>query len=270
MGTTHCKGANCSIFEFNQFAFEATFPRYECSLKRGPGEELGLVVADMEDGALVICALGEGLIESWNTLNPEQPVRRGDHIVKVNGVEDKSSMISAFHHTVGELSMQLRRQDAYRIVVSRKRGACLGLKLAEPSGDALTVYAVTKGSPLDTWNSQRPQELQVRKGDRIVEVNGIKGEAKVMCEEFQRSDDLELEICRRARWLLDRFGHATSTGSGSPCPICLLPLRPANNIIQLPCMHEFCTPCLESWLHEKNSCPVCRTPLGGGDFPWCR
>ncbi|DBA84123.1 TPA: hypothetical protein ACH3X1_006599 [Trebouxia sp. C0004] len=35
--------------------------------------------------------------------------------------------------------------------------------------------------------------------------------------------------------------------------------------LSLACGHTFCEECISRWLHDKNSCPVCRKPLTGDD-----
>ena len=42
------------------------------------------------------------------------------------------------------------------------------------------------------------------------------------------------------------------------CPICLSTL---SNIYTTDCGHQFCRPCIFSWMYQAESCPVCRDLL---------
>ncbi|CAJ0577429.1 unnamed protein product, partial [Mesorhabditis spiculigera] len=49
------------------------------------------------------------------------------------------------------------------------------------------------------------------------------------------------------------------------CSICLSDMK---NPIKLICSHIFCEECVETWLEEKHTCPMCRTTLDKEDKSW--
>ncbi len=53
---------------------------------------------------------------------------------------------------------------------------------------------------------------------------------------------------------------ATRADGAQQCNVCLERFRPgATSVATLPCMHAFCTACLEPWLlSQAATCPVCR------------
>ena len=42
------------------------------------------------------------------------------------------------------------------------------------------------------------------------------------------------------------------------CPICLEDMEPGSEVRTLPCEHFYHAACVEGWLKQKSSCPVCR------------
>jgi len=83
----------------------------------------------------------------------------------------------------------------FAIVLDKKKGNHrLGIDVDIAHGSALLVDAV-KGGLVKEWNKQHPQ-LQVRKGDCIVEVNGITGDAQTVLKECQNSQRLNMRVLR--------------------------------------------------------------------------
>lgn len=72
--------------------------------------------------------------------------------------------------------------------------------------------------------------------------------------------------------------RATKNKGGLPedCPVCLEPFADEDGVRVVPaCGHLYHTPCIDRWLDEHNSCPVCRCAVvcfyaadgGGRDAP---
>ena len=53
-------------------------------------------------------------------------------------------------------------------------------------------------------------------------------------------------------------------GKESDCYICLEKCKDGAESVQLPCKHAFDRPCIENWLRENDTCPVCRIKLDPG------
>jgi hypothetical protein len=47
------------------------------------------------------------------------------------------------------------------------------------------------------------------------------------------------------------------------CSICLAPYEPGDVVRTVLCMHQFHRDCIDSWLRNKNECPVCKCPGTG-------
>uniref|UniRef100_A0A8D1Z780 RING-type E3 ubiquitin transferase n=1 Tax=Sus scrofa TaxID=9823 RepID=A0A8D1Z780_PIG len=47
------------------------------------------------------------------------------------------------------------------------------------------------------------------------------------------------------------------------CSVCISDYVTGNKLRQLPCMHEFHIHCIDRWLSENCTCPICRQPVLG-------
>ena len=56
--------------------------------------------------------------------------------------------------------------------------------------------------------------------------------------------------------------------SETECPICLKRLEQDDEVMRLPCSHEFHSDCLTAWLDKAGSCPLCRRSLPTDDPDW--
>ena len=56
------------------------------------------------------------------------------------------------------------------------------------------------------------------------------------------------------------MSESETTNNSPQCPICLEALLP-NTEKTTTCSHKFCTSCLDKWLAENHTCPMCRTEL---------
>ncbi|GMJ00795.1 BCA2 zinc finger ATL 6 [Hibiscus trionum] len=48
------------------------------------------------------------------------------------------------------------------------------------------------------------------------------------------------------------------TGADENCTICLEELEVGSEVSRMPCRHRFHAHCIETWLKQRHSCPICR------------
>ncbi|XP_048867060.1 E3 ubiquitin-protein ligase RNF6 [Brienomyrus brachyistius] len=48
---------------------------------------------------------------------------------------------------------------------------------------------------------------------------------------------------------------------GRACSVCISEYAQGNKLRRLPCAHEFHVHCIDRWLSENNTCPICRQPV---------
>ncbi|KAM6178812.1 E3 ubiquitin-protein ligase RNF6 [Rhynchocyon petersi] len=60
------------------------------------------------------------------------------------------------------------------------------------------------------------------------------------------------------------YEHSGVDGElGKICSVCISDYVTGNKLRQLPCMHEFHIHCIDRWLSENCTCPICRQPVLG-------
>lgn len=58
------------------------------------------------------------------------------------------------------------------------------------------------------------------------------------------------------------YGQASLEGEmGRACSVCINEYSQGNKLRRLPCSHEFHIHCIDRWLSENNTCPICRQPI---------
>lgn len=58
------------------------------------------------------------------------------------------------------------------------------------------------------------------------------------------------------------YGQASLEGElGRACSVCINEYAQGNKLRRLPCAHEFHIHCIDRWLSENNTCPICRQPI---------
>lgn len=58
------------------------------------------------------------------------------------------------------------------------------------------------------------------------------------------------------------YGQASlEAEAGRACSVCINEYAQGNKLRRLPCAHEFHIHCIDRWLSENNTCPICRQPI---------
>jgi len=186
----------------------------------------------------------------------------------------------------------------FMVNVTKVDGTMIGLRLSA-DGSNLRITRVSNDGLIANWNEANPSK-QVRRDDRVVEVNGTRGDARTMLRVCTSCPNLELvvrptaEIEQRLRtmqycnlsrddfeflcWLDEAIPTKTgmhrrfvaqlprtmapSRGAVDTCAICLTDCDDEGGVTQLPCRHRFCTKCIMQWLTDcRVQCPLCNTSV---------
>lgn len=94
------------------------------------------------------------------------------------------------HKTAQRVVRQSPSIMEYEIILDKADGAALGVQTYED----YVIESITKGL-VETWNTQNPS-CKVREGDRIVEVNGVRGDIPKMRTECHKSKSLRVKLLR--------------------------------------------------------------------------
>mmetsp|Transcript_13774 Transcript_13774/g.39660 ORF Transcript_13774/g.39660 Transcript_13774/m.39660 type:complete len:144 (-) Transcript_13774:29-460(-) len=93
--------------------------------------------------------------------------------------------------------------DVFYINIDKSAGAKLGIDVDPSDGVTLLVDEVTGGLVGD-WNQAHP-DMKVMKGDRVVEVNGHKGDVSLLVAECKQDQKMSMGVkkCSPERALTD-------------------------------------------------------------------
>mmetsp|Transcript_35878 Transcript_35878/g.102487 ORF Transcript_35878/g.102487 Transcript_35878/m.102487 type:complete len:247 (+) Transcript_35878:82-822(+) len=170
-------------------------------LERGHHEAIGLDVDRIDRASAVVVAVRAGAVSAWNERNPGAEIRPGDRIVEVNGVQGDIQRIISKLQVVSRCRLVLQRPVELDIVIPKPDcSASLGLELSYVrSGTSLLITSVGDGL-VRAWNKAN-KNSQVRAHDRIVAVNGVRGQPEELLQEGQDASILRLTIAQYgSRW----------------------------------------------------------------------
>jgi len=145
--------------------------------------------------ALVLSKLKDGPAAEWNETHTDCQMRVGDCIVRVNDVEGDVEALVDELVSSNRLRMVIRRSSEFQVKVN-KGGGELGICVMDGSVKLhMLKISGTRPGVLEQWGRLHPDQA-VRKGDCLLEVNGIRDDPKRILEELAQSDDLEITVCR--------------------------------------------------------------------------
>lgn len=169
----------------------------------------------------------------------------------------------------GRLGNDLPRPQRFSITVRKEPGAVLGIQVTV-GRHGVTVTSVNEGI-IREWN-ERNARHQVRPGDRIVFVNGVRREDMVF--ELAKEGTLYIVLQRGYSKANGRNTMPPSLVENLPCfeyceglnkfkkyeacGICLEDWAPGSQAMELPCKHLFHPDCASPWLTKHSAlCPLC-------------
>jgi len=151
---------------------------------------LGIDVASLEVGKLLISRIKVGPLLMWNKHHPEQGIYAGDRIKQVNGEEGTAEELIKLIKSLRSLRLTIVR--LYEFKVSVVRDGKLGMDVAQYA-NSLRILNVGAG-PFQAWNSRCACDVDVRAGDHLIEVNGIRGTCIELLDAIQAIAQGTLEV----------------------------------------------------------------------------
>lgn len=165
--------------------------------KESPDTFLAIDVDSSDGFTLLVRRINEGLVTGWNRTVGDATqcdVRMYDRILEVNGMRGDSQDLLMALRTGATIEMVVRRPTLYRLALTKGfSGEPLGLVIDGVDGVNLLVEHLNEHGVFADWNRNHWQQ-PIRRSDRIVEVNGVRGSAKKLLEAIHRDDHLELSL----------------------------------------------------------------------------
>jgi len=149
--------------------------------------------------ALGIKSLEEGLVQRHNESAPgHQQILPGHFVTAINHcANDKDLMIKEM---LSAKSLTLSVAPRMTFHATLVKNPDLGLNLGHfPGGAVLLVQELFQGGACTAHNAKAPFDHQIRTGDLIEEVNGLKGDASAMMQEVKAKVELSVIVARPCR-----------------------------------------------------------------------
>jgi hypothetical protein len=175
---------------------------------------------------------------------------------------------------------------AFHVELLKTEGTPLGVLLKQVGTDVVIISVATSGAIKD-WNEKNPS-MEVRPGDRITAVNGVKEGYYQMAAELWKVGQIGFDVKRdlsrvfqiartKSRTFLvehaatgghlplccpvDQFPHASAGElDATECAICFDDYdSPNTRVVVLPCKHSYHPVCAARWFCQgSRKCPLCK------------
>jgi hypothetical protein len=166
---------------------------YTVEVERTENNPVGLECVVTKSDELCVMSIELGPFLDWNMMHAKSTqIWEGDRIVEVNNIKQNSQAMLSSISVDCILSITFRRRSEFEVKIS-KNGEPLAIDInCKMSREGLQVNKVHEGL-ISAWNEANPTR-QILEKDRIVEVNGLRGEPKILLETVKASSDLTLKM----------------------------------------------------------------------------
>jgi len=168
-----------------------------------------------------------------------------------------------FHQSItipaNHLLISIINPSNMRVQVSRQHLG-LGVNPNGPLGDRLSPRDYASDS-FDEMQYEQLLSLAERLGD--VKQQGLTKSQIDKLESYYYSSDTEEEKMNIESQ--EKLNEKKEDESKKMCVICISEWKNNQHIRKLPCKHEFHSKCIDKWLKQKRSCPICRGEVNCGD-----
>lgn len=168
-----------------------------CVEKDGAHGRMGFELDTVGGIVAMVMRITRGAVELYNKeASSDAQIRVGDIVVAVNGVSGSTKSMRNATKLGMQLDLVVRRPTKCYMSLDRK-GNCssLGLEIDYlRSGHSLIVTSINAGM-VKEWNRENPgKEMKVN--DRIVEMNGVRGDNDTFLQIFKDSSHIDLVFVR--------------------------------------------------------------------------
>jgi len=161
-------------------------------------KQLGLDLDPNDGRTLFVTDIRQGPFLTYNeTAADEVKLRKGDFIVRINGVEANAEMLIEQFKKESRFEVLVKRPMEVRAVIDRTSiKAQHGMDFFEKPGiGSLLVTNVSLESAAADWN-QAHEEASIKAGDRIVEVKGKRGRGTELLKHVKASAAFHMVLVR--------------------------------------------------------------------------
>eukprot|EP00930_Biecheleria_cincta_P062304 TRINITY_DN4778_c0_g1_i1.p1 TRINITY_DN4778_c0_g1~~TRINITY_DN4778_c0_g1_i1.p1 ORF type:complete len:229 (-),score=53.22 TRINITY_DN4778_c0_g1_i1:84-770(-) len=159
------------------------------------------ITLDISSGEFPVVRQTEGAAKAWNNVCPAgMEIKRCDRLLRVDGQEVACALVVPNLATFAKQHLKLTFKRPIETEVVLKKPGKLGMTINYKKETVGVWIAEISDGLLAAWNEANPDSV-VSKQDRIIGVNGFRGEPSAIIEKMRAggdSSDLVLSILRYA------------------------------------------------------------------------
>eukprot|EP00927_Polykrikos_kofoidii_P016001 TRINITY_DN1717_c0_g3_i1.p1 TRINITY_DN1717_c0_g3~~TRINITY_DN1717_c0_g3_i1.p1 ORF type:complete len:255 (-),score=57.13 TRINITY_DN1717_c0_g3_i1:233-997(-) len=166
---------------------------YLVEVERSDDDPVGLECIVGKSDELCVTSIDAGPFHEWNMMRAKaEQIWEGDRIVEINDIKNNSAAMLAAMSYILCVKIKFRRRKEFEVRIA-KCGDPLGIEIRCKKGhEGLLVISVDDGL-VSEWNAANPTR-QILEKDRIVEVDGIRGDPKELLKTAKASSDLTMKV----------------------------------------------------------------------------
>jgi hypothetical protein len=163
--------------------------------KQQDTDKCGLHLDMLHEKAYQVIMVADGLVKAYNdTASDDKKILPGFFLMGINGQAGKRMLDEL--QSQKQLTLTISPSAKFTVQIERPATGPLGLNLSyEDKCNSLLFIGCTTGSPVDVYNKTAPDEKKMVEGDRIVEINGVKGPSQ-MLETLKSATAITLQVER--------------------------------------------------------------------------
>jgi hypothetical protein len=176
-----------------------TCQEFHVQVKKGAAGILGMEL-DLLDGKLgQITDIKGGIIQDYMRRPGSQQLEMLDFVVEVNQVSGDVQKLLRTLKASSNIDMLIRRAVPWRVEVHQAPGDNMVSTLNHATNGRTLLLQEVHDVFKKQWNDKQP-DCPIRLYDRILEVNGVRGDPAAMLEKFQASEHLDLLLMTPAEY----------------------------------------------------------------------
>jgi len=127
-------------------------------------------------------------------------------LVHESGRDSKPTLLANVMTSHGIVAREQQESDFdFKVTLTRRSvDDTLGLVFDPCDGRLLCIYALRPGSSAArAYNHSALQEMQIQAGDYVLEVNGVRGDAKAMLKQAEKDEEVRLVLRRPVHFVVE-------------------------------------------------------------------
>lgn len=162
-----------------------------------PAVDLGLDIEKQSPRLdVAVLRVRDGPIKDWNEHNPTQAIVHGDSIIAVNDCSLHTEEMLAELQKPGKLRITFRKAQEFNVsIVKSEDASTMGIDIVHSGNVSLFIRNVRAGL-IEEHNRKSGRDSAIDAGDRIVVVNGSRGDSTNLLDLIKASKTLNMTISR--------------------------------------------------------------------------